>query len=491
MAELAEAAGAPQALDWRRRIAELSPTAENKLLLAASALRAQQPPFPLTTRILVELAETCKGQAVYHVLAAERALKLGQFSEAEACFQEAARLEPEHPLHQLNVAVLQLRSTNEVRAAAARATLERLAGETNLVLLALRWLTDDSLARKRWADAERFSNRVLEISPADWNDQLRHLRVLHESGSPDFEVRLMRTQTVAATNPAAIYRVAAWLNGNGLTDRSRAWLVGLPERLRSEQPVRLALAESYVSLTDWPALELGLKDQQWGEFEFLRLAYLARAAAEQHEENMAEVRWRLAVRQGGARLGALRTLLAMAESWSTSLPMREKAQTEVLWRVVERCPGETWAFEGLIARYAQAGNTLGLHKLYAAGLARAPVDPVAKNNFAATSMLLGLNLSQAYAAAREVYQQHPREPVFASTYAYSLHLQGQTKEALKVFEKFPRETLERPSLALYYAVLLSAQGERDRAARYFALANQASLLPEEKALAAQAQQGPN
>src|SRR5437899_1571896 len=39
MALLAEIAGAPEALAWCQRIAELSPTVENKLALASMALR--------------------------------------------------------------------------------------------------------------------------------------------------------------------------------------------------------------------------------------------------------------------------------------------------------------------------------------------------------------------------------------------------------------------------------------------------------------------
>ncbi|MEI8045266.1 MAG: hypothetical protein WCL11_27890, partial [Verrucomicrobiota bacterium] len=40
-AELADLSRSPNALDWRRRIAEADPTIQNKLLLATTALRAQ------------------------------------------------------------------------------------------------------------------------------------------------------------------------------------------------------------------------------------------------------------------------------------------------------------------------------------------------------------------------------------------------------------------------------------------------------------------
>ncbi len=107
---------------------------------------------------------------------------------------------------------------------------------------------------------------------------------------------------------------------------------------------------------------------------------------------------------------------------------------------------------------------------------------VVQNNLAATSMLLKLNLPQAHALARELYAGHPEEGIIASTYAYSLHLQGRTKEGLAVLEKLKPETLELPPVALYYGLLTSAGGQPAKAGRYLGLAQKGELLPEEKAL---------
>jgi hypothetical protein len=54
-----------------------------------------------------------------------------------------------------------------------------------------------------------------------------------------------------------------------------------------------------------------------------------------------------------------------------------------------------------------------------------------------------------------------------------------------VLEKLKNESLEKPSTALYYGVLLSALGENEKAARFLALAEtDGQLLPEEKQLLA-------
>jgi hypothetical protein len=39
-----------------------------------------------------------------------------------------------------------------------------------------------------------------------------------------------------------------------------------------------------------------------------------------------------------------------------------------------------------------------------------------------------LNPNQAYRAAREVYEQEPKNPDYAATYAFSLHLKGDVKK---------------------------------------------------------------
>src|SRR5438132_902106 len=119
MAELAEKSRSPHLLDWRRRIAELAPTLENKLLLASAALRVQAPPCPLAAQTLEEIAPAGTNVPAYHVVAAELALKLRNIADAESHFEAAGRLDPTNELHQLNLAVLRLQSTNAALAAQA------------------------------------------------------------------------------------------------------------------------------------------------------------------------------------------------------------------------------------------------------------------------------------------------------------------------------------------------------------------------------------
>ena len=91
MVKLADVAQSPTALDWQRRVVELEPTIENKLLLASTGLRYQNPPFPLTTQILGELPGVATNQVEFYVVSAELALRMNRMADAQAELEAASR----------------------------------------------------------------------------------------------------------------------------------------------------------------------------------------------------------------------------------------------------------------------------------------------------------------------------------------------------------------------------------------------------------------
>jgi Flp pilus assembly protein TadD len=481
MADLAERSRSPYVLDWRRRVVELSPTIQNKLMLASAALWCQPPPYPLAAQTLDDLKDSAGKVAAYHAVLAELALHLKRTAEAVAQFEQASRLEPTNELHQLNLAVLRLQSTNADAPAAARATLERLRASTNVGPMALRWLVAESLGRGDLSTAERFSRQLLANPHSVTDDRLQHLTILQQSRNPEFNAYLSALQKNALTNAPEVYGISSWMIGHGLTNEALAWLTGCPAKLRAEQPVPLALVDCYLARKDWLGLDTSLQEQRWGDLEFLRFAFLSRAAAELNQKLAADARWRTAIREADDRLGPLTALLSMANSGG-----RSQAREDLLWQIASRFPRERWALLELERLYLATGNTHGLNKVYSTMTSYAPNNYLAQNDVAATSLLLNLNLSKAHALAKEVFTQHPDVALIASTYAFSLHLQGRTKEGLAVLEKLKPAALEAPSVALYYGLLLAAAGETNQAGKYLEIARKSELLPEEKALATEA-----
>ena len=481
MADLAERSRSPAALDWRRRIVEVAPTIPNKLMLASSALRAQGPPFPLTAQTLGELKNSAANVAAYHAVAAELALRLKKPAEAIVQFEQASRLEPTNELHRLNLAVLQLQSTNTSTAAASRATLESLRTSTNVGVVALRWLVAESLDRNDLAAAERFSRQLLLDAHCAPDDRLQRLTILQRLSNPELKPYLATVQKTALTNAAEVYGVSTWMIGHGLAGDALAWLVNCPAKVRAEQPVPLALVDCYLAGKDWQGLETYLQGQKWGDLDFLRSAFLSRSAGELNHKMAADTRWRTAMRDAGDRLGPLTALMTMATTWG-----RDQAREDLLWQIAQRFPKEQWTLRELERLYLAAGNTRGLNKVYTTLTSYAGDNFVVQNNLAATSLLLKLNLPKAHILAKEVFAQHPKEAVVASTYAFSLHLQGRTKEALVVLQALSPEALETPGVAIYYGVVLAASGDPNQAGKYLGIARKSDLLPEEKALVAEA-----
>ena len=478
LAGVAEAARSPAALDLRQRIAALDPTVENKLALATAGLRFQNPPFPLTTQILGQLADTATNLVAFHLAATELALRLNHLAEAERQLETALRLEPTNQLFQLNLAVLRLNSTNPAVVNTARDTLNGFRTDANLGPSALRSLVAERLIHDDLPAARDYSTQLLATAQANLGDHLQHLGILKRSQSPELAARLKTVQRDTATNALLAAQTAAWMEANGFMAETVGWLTTLPASIQTQPAVQLALVDYYLGTTNWQGLLQFTAKGDWREMNFLRLAFLSHAWRELGEPVVADANWNSAVNQSDNQLGALNALLELAGRWQM-----KTAQEDLLWRIVRRNPEAVWAQQGLEQLYLAAGNTRKLYQLYSELLARSPQNTGIKNNLAATALLLKTNLTQACQMAAEIHVQSSNDPVIVSTYAYALHLQGRDREGLAALQQLKPAQLEQPSVALYYGVLLAASGDHAQAAHFLALAEQdGHLLPEEKQL---------
>lgn len=477
MATLADISHSPAALDWLRRIEQADPRVTNKLQLAMTALRYQSSPFPLTTQILDELAPVATNLASYQVTAASLALSLRRMNEAETHLEIAAKLDPTNQLFELNLAVVRLAFTNEAKTVPARAVLEKFRTDATLGAVALRALVVDRLANKDAATAENYSTQLLAKPQATLSDQLLQLGILRQLARDNFGDRLRSVQQSAATNAPAVAQVAEWMQANELLAEDIYWLTNLPAAIRSQPLVRVALADAYLQSGDWHALHEITSKNDWEEMNFLRLALAAKAWSQLGVQQSADSNWGSAISAAGNRYGALTTLLGLTERWK--LP-RER---EVLLKLItEKFPRERWAQEALEQLYVANGNTVELNSLYAKLFAALPANLVLKNNLAFTSLLLKTNVAKASQFAAENFSANTN-PVTASTYAFALYLQGRMKDGLAVLQQLDRSQTEQPDVALYYSILLRANGETDGAKNFLKIARtKTQWLPEENQL---------
>jgi predicted Zn-dependent protease len=170
-------------------------------------------------------------------------------------------------------------------------------------------------------------------------------------------------------------------------------------------------------------------------------------------------------------------LLRLAAGWNWA-PEGE----ELLWTIVNRYPQEKWANQALTRVLIANGRTQSLMQLFKQETERNPSDLTAKNNLAMTALLLGAKELNPNALAQQVYRQAPTNASFASTYAYSLYLQGKSAEALKVMQRLKPRDLDSPDRAGYYGLILKKMGSNAEAKNYLDLSSKARLLPEERTL---------
>lgn len=481
LAELLTESRSPLALGWWRRVVELEPTAENRMRLIAAALQLENPPYPVANQTLQEmirLGETNSAQ--YHVLASQWALQTRRIPEAVAHLEAAVRLDPTNLLHQLNLATLRVQASDPALSEPAYNKLVQISetsNDPNLQVLALRSLVTVNLARGRPVEALRFSARLLNSPAAGFNDKVQHLTVLVSAGDPATNTWLHQLQQEAGTNAARITVLASWLNDRQRAREALAWLETLPPTLRTNPPVTLAVADALVALQDWDGLEAWLSPQNWEAQEPVRLTLLTRAARERGQRSLAEGYWRRVLDWPGGRGEALAAVAQILEKWGWHSEVEE-----VLWALVKRAPWHDWAWEILVKNRYAAGDAPGLFQVYSAMYEAKPNALEVKNNLAALGLLLQRDLDRCRRLAREVYLADTNNPVWVSTYAFSLHQQGDTATALKLLERLPEEARRRPEVAVYMAIILGSQGRRDEARTYAALVENQPLLPEEKRL---------
>jgi hypothetical protein len=98
----------------------------------------------------------------------------------------------------------------------------------------------------------------------------------------------------------------------------------------------------------------------------------------------------------------------------------------------------------------------------------------------AISLLRKLDLDQAYRLARTTYNSSPNNHFVVSTYAYSLLLQGQPEQAVRVVNCSKTNFLQIPIVAAYYGIVQARAGHKELAREPLEIAGKAPLLPEEK-----------
>jgi tetratricopeptide (TPR) repeat protein len=483
MANLSEAARSPSTLVWRQRVLELDPgSPDNHLAMAQTAIIFKD--YQMATNSLATMADADKNTPAYHDLAGTADLMAGELDAAEAHFSAAIRLDPSNAIPQMNLAVVRLHRTNALDMADARISLQRvILSSTNAILCnqARRELVLDAMRFNDLNTALTLSQVMVAQTNAAFADKLLRLNVLKKSGSPEFQPTLSGYQQEAAVSPAKLYDLANWQISNFSPSFTLHWLGSLPMETQTNQTAALLAAQCRLQMSDWLGLQTTLQAQNWGDLEYMRHGLVARALREQGLAGASAAEWSVALQCAGDQKALLIALfrLTLAWRWDTE-------SEQLLWTIVNRYPEEKWASPVLAQALTTWHRTSSLMQLFSIWHQREPNNLEIENNLAMTALLLGAQEKKPYDLAQDVYQKSSTNASYASTFAFSLYLQGKNAAALDVMQKLPSQNLNDPSIAGYYGLVLKANGHPTEAKGYLNRSSLAPLMPEEQTLFKQA-----
>ena len=473
----------PQELVFRLAVADLEPDQlKNQELLAYAALRLGR--FAIAEKARDKMALQDQDSDSYHEIAGSIAFKLGRSEEAEKHFSVLVERQPENPNRRLNLAKIRLFSPEPETADLARSDLELISEDPDSHRQALNLLIRDALLKKQITRAVGYAIRLQADPAAEFKDVLQCLSVMFIAEDEQQIDLLAKVKEMAKEDSNKARDLIIWLNHRNRSREAQQWAQGLPEDIQSTFEVQRRLAESYRMLGDWAGLAAWVEACDWSEddMEYFRLAYLALAinqGKKEFEDKDTLAVWDQAMDATQQKSYALEFLGSLAASWG----WYEQAR-DTWWRYVRVSNNPRHGLDVLGRHYMITRNTAGLlrvarelHKLNSEDLANL-------NNLIMYRLLLNRNVEQAHSQAKTLYQQKRYDPVYLSTYCFSLHLQGRTQEALELFSKLRDEDLRQPAYAAYYGIFLASLGQSDRAIEFLNLAAERPqvLLPEESNL---------
>ncbi len=475
LGDFADWSQAPTAVFWRQRLVELEPRSTTNLLLLTRAAVVQKD-YVIAKQALDRVDSAGRKTAEYHKCASSFAIATGQSGEAEKSLAEAIRVDPRNPILRLNLALIHLRAGDPQVSVSARRTMEMLATNAEVRSEALRQLALDAIRLTNYARALSFSSELVEGTNFVLADRLLQLDSMRGAQSSLFTPTLTGVQHRAATNLPMAFEFGVWTFRTSGPLQTLAWMQTVPPNLRSNLPFSILVADCHMATTNWQSLEAQISTQNWGDLDYLRLAMSARALRGQHLDTASKAIWARAFAAGRARLERLKSLERLTSEWNW--PTEREA---VWWELVSKFSDQA-AAEKLSRSLYFAGQTRSLLALYSWAVKADPSDLASKNNLAFIALLLDAREHRPNELAREVYEQEPDNPSFASTYGYSLYFQKKAKEARKVLDPLSLKLLRDPSLAGCYGVILAATGEPTKAQECLDLAAKGRFLPEEAAL---------
>jgi thioredoxin-like negative regulator of GroEL len=479
IARSAEGAGLRSAIEFWRRVTELSGNAEGDVTSWARCA-IQFGDASGASKALDSMPEHGKNMAQYHALRSDVALIRHDLAAHEKELLEARRIDPQDKKVELALATLHLAANDIATHENGVRELINLYADGSLRRDALHRLADDALRRNDIIHALKYSRELDRLPNRDFSDRLLLLSILKAAGDAETQALLEQLKVDAGADLSQISALMAWMNAQKNSTQVVAWVKTLPPAVLRKRAVPLNVADAFIATGDWNGLLEFCAAAKWETVDYIRNALMAKALRETGQDSTQQ--WNEAVAKINPGSEQIFALAELAQKWGW-----EKEALDLWWLAAKDPNHSEKTLRLLYDFYAGRQDTAELYRVLVRLEKLHPNDRAVGNNLAQISLLLHLDPDRAYRLAREVHEQEPKNVDFAATYAFALYLQGDVEKAWQLLGGFPETELERPQIAAYYGVILAGSGDFPRAAKFLDLGAKASLLPEERKLVEKAQ----
>jgi len=485
LAEATEKQNRAETVVWRAQIARLQPRdIDSQLNLASAALRFGQ--LDAARKALDGVPKENRESAPYHVVAGWLARAQGDEAGQERHFASALEKEPRNETYQYNLAAVRIKSPDSQKNAQAREALEQLAKSAPFRAGSLRALLNDAIRHSDLKAADRFAQE-LQLSPqVTFADDLLCLDFYKKLDQKKLATLLEKVKPLAARQPEDLAALMAWMNGNGMSAEVLRWMEKLPPEKTANPPPAIEVADAFATQKNWSRLRRWTKSTNWGDSEYLGLAYQAYARQQSRQEGAdaeSVSLWHDAERACEENPEHEIRLARLASKWN--LP----SQAEQLWlRVAHNPLSRREALDALFEIYRASNDLPNLYLTAVRLHETSPEEPLIAAEYARLSIILDRNQREGQRVAKEAFDQAPTEPPCVVAQALSLNSQGRTPDGIVILQKLPPEKLHDARVALYFAVLLLNDGKADAAHEFIDAANSGFVYPEEKKLLQEALQ---
>ena len=479
IAKALDAFESPTAANWLSRLDSLQPgDTETTVAWALASLRIGD--VASAEQILRTMKADQQETARFHFAAAKIAMAKRDTAGAAKHWAEACRLKPDDEGCRLALATIRLGSKRADEYQSAVDILSEIGRKPPKSLEALRALLGDALQRQEWKRAAGLADALVADPGAGFDDKLRRLATLRAMKAGAASGYLIELRDGALAKPDELYLLLMWMTQHDLSLMVSDWARTFRPDVITTPPTCVAVADAYVRTFEWEKLRDFLDGRAWGDLDYLRRTFLARALDRLGEGALSAQEWKDALSAARSREDGRRRLERMAKA-VLNWKWNQRAE-EVMWILSSYPDCPRWVLDGLWGLCLERSDTVQLQKISGMLSQSDSKSVLFRDNYSFFSLLIRSEDGHPQREAERLFKENPGKANVAMTLALSLYQQGKIAEAVALTGSLPPADLGKPQLAFYHSSFLTATGETAKAEEFLPAAQKWKMFPEERAL---------